>query len=62
MRDVEDTEYKRNLANLFSQTGKRVPWQKLGEEFRDHVFKFEILDESEPDGRDWKDKLRELLR
>ena len=62
MRDVEDTEYKRNLADLFSQTGKRVPWQKLGEEFRDHVFKFEILDESEPDGRDWKDKLRELLR
>jgi type III restriction enzyme len=62
MRDVEDTEYKRNLAGLFSKAGKRVPWQKLGEEFRDHIFKFEILDESAPDGRDWKDTLREILR
>ena len=44
-----------------SEVGKRVSWQQLGEEFKDHTFCFRILDEKQENGRDWKDELGELL-
>lgn len=61
LNDTSDTAYKRKLAERFSQTGNRITWQKLGQEFQDHIFRFEILDESQPDGRNWKDALQNVL-
>ncbi len=57
----EDTQYKRKVADLFEQVGNGVTWQQLGEDFKDHVFRFQILDESQEYGRDWKDELRSIL-
>ncbi len=45
-----DTKYKRNVANYFEQVGQRVSWQQLGEGFKDHVFRFQILDEAQDYG------------
>ena len=56
-----DTTYKRNVAGYFSKAGRRVSWQKLGAEFKDHVFRFQILDEAQHHGRDWQDELRTVL-
>ena len=30
-------------------------------DFKDHVFRFQILDEAQSLGRDWRDELREIL-
>jgi type III restriction enzyme len=57
----EDTQYKRKVAQLFEHVGKEVTWQQLGEEFKDHVFRFQVLDENQEYGRDWKDELCEIL-
>jgi hypothetical protein len=56
-----NTEYKRDVAKHFTELGKRVTWQKLGQEFKDHTFCFHILDEAQDHGRDWKDELRDIL-
>ncbi len=56
-----DTEYKRNVAKYFDRAGHRVTWQELGSEFKDHIFRFQVLDESQPHGREWKDELLEHL-
>lgn len=56
-----DTTYKRNVASFFSKAGQRVTWQQLGEDFKDHIFRFQILDQAQPLGRDWRDELRDLL-
>ncbi len=56
-----DTTYKRALAAYFDRAGKRVTWQQLGEPFKDHMFRFQVLDEAQPHGRDWQDELRDLL-
>ncbi|HEV2292719.1 MAG TPA: hypothetical protein VGR35_02625 [Tepidisphaeraceae bacterium] len=56
-----DTEYKRDVARFFSEVGKRVTWQQLGDEFKDHLFCFHVLDEAQEQGRDWKDELRSVL-
>jgi len=57
-----DTRYKRNIADVFEKVGRKVTWQQLGEDFKDHIFRFQILDEaSQPHGRDWEDELRGLL-
>ncbi len=56
-----DTTYKRNVANYFERVGRKVTWQQLGKGFANHVFRFQILDEAQPDGRDWQDELRALL-
>ena len=54
-----DTEYKRKIAGHFEKMGKKVSWQKLGEGFDKHEFRFQILDEGLYDG--WKDELNKLL-
>jgi len=48
-------------ANYFNQAGHRVTWQKLGEDFKDHQFCFQVLDEAQPNGRQWRDILNGLL-
>jgi type III restriction enzyme len=57
-----DTTYKRNVANVFNEVGRRVSWQELGEDFQDHVFRFQILDEAQDFGRDWKDELEDVVQ
>jgi type III restriction enzyme len=54
-----DTEYKRKIARHFEKIGKKVSWQKLGEGFDKHEFRFQILDEGLYDS--WKDELNKLL-
>jgi type III restriction enzyme len=54
-----DTEYKRKIADHFEKIGKKVSWQKLGEGFDKHEFRFQILDEGLYDS--WKDELNKLL-
>ncbi len=56
-----DTVYKRKVAAYFSQVGRCVTWQKLGEDFKDHMFCFQVLDEAQPEGREWKDILSRLI-
>jgi type III restriction enzyme len=56
-----DTTYKRSVAGYFDKVGKKVTWQKLAEGFADHVFRFQILDEAKPHGREWQDELRVIL-
>jgi type III restriction enzyme len=57
-----DTQYKRSVASYFDQVGKQVTWQQLGEDFKDHVFRFQVLDQTSDLGRDWKDELHDMLR
>ncbi len=56
-----DTEYKRRVAEYFEKAGNRVTWQQLGDDFKDHQFRFQVLDEVEDLGRDWQDILSDLL-
>lgn len=56
-----DTTYKRAVAAYFQRAGTHVSWQQLGEPFKDHVFRFQILDEAQAHGRDWKDELQSIL-
>ncbi len=61
LKGSEDTNYKRSVADYFEKVGHKVPWQQLAEEFADHTFRFQILDEGDYTDRDWKDDLRRLL-
>jgi type III restriction enzyme len=61
LKGSKDTDYKRDIARLFSEVGKQVSWQQLGDQFKDHQFCFHILDQTQQDGRDWKDELRTIL-
>lgn len=56
-----NTTYKRNVAAVFDAVGRQVTWQQLGEDFEDHIFRFQILDERQEFGRDWQDELREVV-
>ncbi len=56
-----DTTYKRKVAGYFERAGKKVTWQQLGAEFKEHVFRFQVLDEADTLGRQWQDELRQLL-
>lgn len=57
-----DTRYKRRVAEFFERAGKQVSWQQLGEPFKDHIFRFQIVDEVGSEGQDWRDQLRTLLK
>ncbi len=56
-----DTDYKRDIARFFTEVGKKVSWQQLGDEFKDHLFCFHVLDEAQERGRDVKDELQMIL-
>jgi type III restriction enzyme len=61
LKGNEDTNYKRSVANFFEKAGRKVLWQKLGEEFDNHQFRFQILDEGDYTDRDWRHELKQLL-
>jgi len=54
-----DTDYKRKIAKRFTDIGKKVSWQKLGEGFDQHQFRFQILDEGLYDS--WRDELKKMI-
>jgi type III restriction enzyme len=56
-----DTNYKRSVAEYFEKLGRSVSWQELGEDFQNHQFRFQILDEGQYADRDWRDELNRLL-
>jgi len=58
---VQRFQYKRLVAGYFEKAGRRVPWQQLGEEFKDHQFRFQVLDEAEELGSDWRELLETML-
>jgi type III restriction enzyme len=61
LKGNEDTLYKCSVANYFEKAGRKVSWQKLGEEFESHRFRFQIVDQGEHADQDWRDELRRLL-
>ncbi len=61
LKGNEDTKYKRSVADYFGKVGHRVPWQKLAEDFRDNMFRVQVLDEGEYKHDDWRDKLKKLF-
>lgn len=61
LKGNEDTKYKRSVAAYFDKTGRKVAWQKLAEDFADHRFRFQILDEGDYADRDWRDDLKKKL-
>ena len=56
-----DTIYKQNVANVFNDVGRSVTWQELGEDFENHVFRFQVLDQAQEFGRDWTDELHDVV-
>lgn len=61
IKDNPDTLYKRNVASFFERAGKKVSWHQLGEPFKDHLFRFQVIDESQTHGRLWQDAVLDLL-
>lgn len=61
LKGNEDTNYKRSVASYFGKIGRRVSWQKLGKDFQDETFRFQVLDEGEYEDRDWRDDLKKFL-
>jgi type III restriction enzyme len=61
LKGNEDTTYKRSVAEYFGKIGRKISWQKLGEDFKDQTFRFQVLDEGEYEDRDWRDDLKRLL-
>ncbi len=57
-----DTRYKKDVAEYFERVGKRVPWQKLGKDFQDNTFRFQVLDEGEYGDRNWRVDLERVLK
>jgi len=61
LKGNEDTKYKRSVAGYFGKIGRKVSWQKLGKDFQDETFRFQVLDEGEYEDRDWRDDLKKFL-
>ena len=57
----EDTKYKRTIAKYLEKVGHKVSWQKLGADFQDETFRFQVLDEGEYEDRDWRDDRKRFL-
>lgn len=56
-----DTAYKRNIAQFYERAGNGVTWQQLGKPFKDHIFRFQVLDQGATGG-EWRDVLSAVLR
>lgn len=61
LKGNEDTSYKKSVANYFGKIGRRVSWQKLGKDFKDHRFRVQVLDQGEYRDKDWKDEIQRLF-
>jgi len=57
-----DTEYKRNLAKLFEECGREVTWQEISSGFAERKFRFQILDQGDYTGEEWRDTLDSIIR
>jgi type III restriction enzyme len=57
-----DTQYKRDLAALFDQCGREVTWQEISSGFAERKFRFQILDEGDFTGEEWRDALESLVQ
>jgi type III restriction enzyme len=62
LKGSEDTIYKRNLAELFEECGREVTWQEISSGFAERKFRFQILDEGDYTGEEWRDRIDKLLR
>jgi type III restriction enzyme len=62
LKGSEDTNYKRDLARLFEECGREVTWQEISSGFAERQFRFQILDEGDYTGEEWKDALDVLVR
>ena len=56
-----DTNYERSVAAYFGKIGRKVSWQKLGKDFENETFRFQVLDEGKYEARDWRDDLKKFL-
>jgi type III restriction enzyme len=61
LKGSEDTWYKRTVADYFTKAGKRVSWQKLSSGFADRTFRFQVLDQDDYPGAQWREELQKLL-
>lgn len=61
LKGNEDSGYKRSVAEYFGKVGRKVPWQKLAEDFGDQTFRVQVIDEGEYSDLDWRDQLRTTL-
>jgi len=57
----EDTLYKRQVADVFNEVGQKVTWQQLAEDFAEHEFRFQVLDQSGEAGQEWREILRRVV-
>jgi type III restriction enzyme len=57
-----DTVYKQNLAKLFNECGKEVPWQEVSSGFADRQFRFQVLYEGDYSDDAWRSDLDALVR
>ncbi len=62
LKGSEDTNYKRDLARLFEECGQEVTWQEISSGFAERKFRFQILDEGDYSGEEWRDALDSLVR
>lgn len=62
LKGSEDTSYKRHLSRLFEECGQEVTWQEISTGFAERKFRFQILDEGDYTGEEWKDVLERLVR
>ena len=56
-----DTDYKRNVARVYSEVGREVTWQQLSDDLGEHTVTFHILGQRTADGRGCPPELLELL-
>jgi type III restriction enzyme len=61
LKGSEDTHYKRNVAEYFTEVGRQVTWQELGEGFDKHHFRFQVLDQGDYSDQGWRDELNKML-
>jgi type III restriction enzyme len=55
-----DTNYKRDIAQYFSETGRQVEWQKLPGGRSMHNFHFRFLNEDEYPGKAWREEWKRM--
>ena len=56
-----DTEYKRNVARIYSEVGREVTWQQLSDDLGESTVTFHVLGQGVTEGRGCPPELLELL-
>jgi type III restriction enzyme len=56
LKSNEDTLYKKNVMALCTELGTRKAWKELFDEFPDHDFEFQVVNEEE-----WQRKINGIL-